>query len=574
MMSHHTPQSRRVLTKLGKDPDRLLVVIDPRHSETARIADIHLPIRPGTDALLYRSMISIIINEGWHNQEYIDHYASGFDEIRSFFKEFDARDAIRICELDHDQFREVCRLFATHNSSFRSDLGILLTRHSTLNSYLENVLLAICGRIGVPGGNVFPAGLFGEGAYSDEKNHETWRTVATDFFAICGLFPPNAMPEEILTDNPDRLRAVMVNGANPLRSFADTTAYEEAYNRLDLLVTIDIAMTETALLSHYVLPAGSGYETWEGAMAGSFPEVFFQMRQPVLAPEGERMDSGEIFTRLVERLGIIPDIPDSLYQTATDGDRAKFAAALEAYLRNNPEVADKKPYILPKTLGITLGSGNLALLWGLCRDLSPAALENAERLGLSTGPGFGEWLFQEILKYPEGLWVGKCDTENNIDRLETEDGRIQLNVPEMVNWLGEIDPEVESEKLTQDGAWPLILKAGDHIDTNINTMMRDPAWNKGRRACTLTMHPKDSERLSLVDGQMVKVTTEAGEEIIELKMTQNARPGQVIMPHGFGLIFQGKKHGPNVNQLTKNTHRDRLAGTPLHSYVRCRVSSV
>ena len=71
---------------------------------------------------------------------------------------------------------------------------------------------------------------------------------------------------------------------------------------------------------------------------------------------------------------------------------------------------------------------------------------------------------------------------------------------------------------------------------------------------------------------MVKVTTEGGEEVIELKVTQTARPGQVIMPHGFGLIFQGEKHGPNVNRLTKNTHRDRLAGTPLHSYVRCRVA--
>ena len=170
------------------------------------------------------------------------------------------------------------------------------------------------------------------------------------------------------------------------------------------------------------------------------------------------------------------------------------------------------------------------------------------------------------------MWVGKVDTENNIDRLETEDGRIQLNVPEMVDWLGEIDPAVESEKLELDETWPMILKAGDHIDTNINTMMRDPVWNEGRRACTLTMHPEDSEKLSLTDGQMVKVTTQAGEEIIELKVTQTARPGQVIMPHGFGLIFQGEKHGPNVNRLTKNTHRDRLAGTPLHSYVRCRVA--
>jgi anaerobic selenocysteine-containing dehydrogenase len=64
MMSHHTPRARRVLTKFGKDPDKLLVVVDPRNSEIAKIADIHLPIKPGTDALLYRTMISVILNEG------------------------------------------------------------------------------------------------------------------------------------------------------------------------------------------------------------------------------------------------------------------------------------------------------------------------------------------------------------------------------------------------------------------------------------------------------------------------------------------------------------------------------
>ena len=162
--------------------------------------------------------------------------------------------------------------------------------------------------------------------------------------------------------------------------------------------------------------------------------------------------------------------------------------------------------------------------------------------------------------------------ENNLKVLATEDGRINLNVPEMADWIQEIDPEAESMKLQEDAAFPLILRAGRHMDSNANTMMRDPAWNKGRRTCTLFMHPEDAERLTLKDGQMVKITTEAGEELIELEVTKTARPGQVIMPHGFGLIYQGEKYGANVNRLTKNTHRDRLAGTPLHSYVRCRVT--
>jgi anaerobic selenocysteine-containing dehydrogenase len=576
MMSHHTPQARRVLTKLSKDPQRLLVVVDPRRSETAKIADIHLPIRPGTDALLYRSMISIILNKGWHNKDYIEQHVSGFETISAWFRDFDARAALQVCELDYDQVCELCHAFATRKSCLRSDLGVLLNRHSTLNSYLENVLGAVCGRIGVRGGNVFPASLAGHGAHSDERDPKTWRTVATNYPAIVDLFPPNVMPEEIMIDHADRLRAVIVSAANPLRSFADTSAYEEAFKRLDLLVTIEIAMTETAALSHYVLPSRSAYESWDGSFLAfdPFPKVFFQMRQPVVEPEGEQIEAGEIFTRLADRLGLIPEISDTLYEAAASGDRIRYGNALKEYLQSNPEAGDKAPFIISKTLGKTLGSGNLASLWGLLQNLPPSSQENAARIGFTPGPDLGNKLFEAILEHPEGIWVGEADVENNLKVLATKDGRINLNVAEMRDWITEIDPEAESMELQEDADFPLILRAGRHMDMNANTMMRDPIWNKGRRACTLFMHPEDAERLTLSDGQMVKITTEAGEEIIELEVTNTARPGLVIMPHGFGLVFQGEKYGANVNRLTKNTNRDRLAGTPLHGYVRCSVEAI
>ena len=104
--------------------------------------------------------------------------------------------------------------------------------------------------------------------------------------------------------------------------------------------------------------------------------------------------------------------------------------------------------------------------------------------------------------------------------------------------------------------------------------MRNPEWNKGRRACTLAMNPSDATSLELKDGQAVRVVTEAGEEQAELKVTDEARAGQVIIPHGFGLKYQGKVYGANVNRLTKSTHRDPFAATPLHRYVPCRVEAV
>jgi anaerobic selenocysteine-containing dehydrogenase len=170
------------------------------------------------------------------------------------------------------------------------------------------VLLAICGRIGVPGGNCFPSRLFELGTHSDPDDPATWRTMATGIPAIQGMFPPNVMPEEILSDHPDRLRAVFVLGANPLRSYADTTAYEKAFKKLDLLVTTEIVMTETAALSHYVLPARSAYESWDStSFAKQYPKVFFQMRRPIIEPEGEPKESSEIFLMLAEAMGLVYD---------------------------------------------------------------------------------------------------------------------------------------------------------------------------------------------------------------------------------------------------------------------------
>ena len=574
-MSHQMPQARRTLKEISEDPHKLLVVIDPRRSEIAQRANIHLAIRPGTDALLTRAMIAIILQEGWHNTDYIAANVSGFDAIASWFTNFDARAAIKVCDLDYDEVREVSRLFATRKSSLHADLGILMSRHSTVTSYLEVILLAICGRIGVPGGNVLPGHLMPMGAHSDERDPRTWRTLATDFPAIMGTFPPNVLPEEIMARGKDRIRAVIVSAANPLRSYADTTAYEEACRHLDLLVTTDVAFTETAQLSHYVLPARSAYEKWDTTFfSWNYPEIFLQLRRPIIEPEGEPLEESEIHIGLAGRLGLIPEIPQSLYEAARE-DRMKFGQALLAYTQAEPRAMQFMPFILGKTLGAALGSPNLAALWGLLQIAPSSFRENAARAGFDAGMAMGDQMFNALLEHSEGIWIGKCDADNNLATVRTADRRINLFIPELADWVQTIDATTEETALQMDPQFPLVLMAGRHIDENANTIMRDPAWNEGRsRVCTLAMHPMDAEKLGLKDGQKVRAVTEAGEVEIDLELTDSARPGHVVIPHGFGLVYQGKAYGANVNRLTKNTHRDSLAATPLHRFVPCRVEPV
>jgi len=569
LMSHNFPQARRRLTKISKDPEKLLVVVDPRVSETARIANIHLAIRPGTDALLIKSMIAIILNEEMHDQEYIDKHTDGFNEILPWFTDFDVKAALKVCELDYDQVFQVCHEFATRQSCLIDDLGILMNRHSALVSYLLVVLLAICGRIGMPGGNY----LAGGGGGSDPNDPRMWRTLITDIPAINGMFPPNVLQEDIMNDHPDRIRAVLNFAANPLRSYADTTAYEDAFRRLELLVVAEIVMSETAALAHYVLPSKTAYESWDGTPGGGFSKAYGRMRPPVVEAEGEQKEGGEIFTLLADAMGLIPELPESLYQAAGGGNIREYRDTFMDYLTANPESGRVLQYIAAKTLGSAIGSAHLASLFTMFMQVSRARQEEAVRAGFTAGPDLGLDIYQAIIDHPEGVLVGIRDPEKNIETLATENGKIRLYNSEVDDWIRKINPVDEEEQLKVDERFPLILMAGRHMDTNANTMMRDPAWHEGRRACTLAMNPSDAEELGFTDRQMVKVITEAGEETIEVEVTKDARKGQVIIPHGFGLVYNGVKYGANVNRLTKNTHRDHV-GTPIHRYVPCRVEPV
>jgi anaerobic selenocysteine-containing dehydrogenase len=391
----------------------------------------------------------------------------------------------------------------------------------------------------------------------------------TNIPLIMGVFPPNVLPEEIDNDHPQRIRGLIVSGSNPLRSYADTKAYEKAFAKLDLLVTIEVAMSETAVLSHYVLPARSGYEKWDGTFfQWGYPDYYFDMRRPVVQPDGEQVEEATIFVDLAQRLGMIPDYPSKLRELAKD--RLGFGMALMEYIRANPKAEPWLPYILAKTLGEELGSKNLSALWGLLARFPMMHKEDVARAGYKVSPLTGEEIFRKILSTPGGVKIGVVDPENNLSLLKTPDRKIHINFPEMESWLKEVTPADEETQLVNKD-YPMVLIAGNHMEMVANTIMRDPAWNEGRRPCTLRIHPKDAEELGISDRDLALVETEAGSAKIETEVTDSSHRGQVVIPHGFGLVHCGEAHGVNVNQLAPAKHRDRLAATPLHRYIPCRV---
>ena len=607
MVSHQMPRAPLVIREFSRNPEKLLVIIDPRKSETAREANIHVALRPGTDALLTRAMIAIILENGWEDKQYLEQHCSGFEQVRGWFDDFEIRRAIEVCTIGYDQVMDLCRLMTSRSWCMHHDLGVYMSRHSTLTTYLHMLLLAVCGRFCVSGGNVIPGSVVPLGGHNDERSKETWRTVQTDFPAIMGYFPPNVLPEEILSDREDRLRAVICSSANPLRSYADTTSYEKAFRELDLLVTVEIAMSETAELSDYVLPARSAYESYDATFfTWNYPEIFFQMRHPVVEPTPDTMESGSILAAVAKKAGLLPELPDYLYKAAGK-DRTEFTMALLTWLQANPKYARLLALVVSEVRSNCTDSGNLDLLWGIFLASPNSFRENSSRAGLKVPSAFEEMinpgkifralkgvftyhsvaplailtrriahaenLYVHAVESKSGCWIGEMSSDN-MREVRTKDRKINLYIPEMEEWLKEIEPEQEERALQPDPGYPFILNAGRHKPENANTLMRNPRWNRGRRTCTLAMNPDDAEALELKDGEIVRISTETAAEEIELEITEEARKGQVLIPHGFGLKYRDEVHGINVNRLTKNTHRDRIAATPLHRYVLCQVEKI
>ncbi len=565
-------RARSRINEFAKDPDKQLIVVDPLWSETARRADKHLQIRIGTAALFLKALIAIILQEGWEDRSYIGEYCLGFDKISAWFKDFDVASSLNVCGVNVDEVKEVARIYATQPTAMRTDLGLLMDRQSTLNSYLEMILMAVCGRIGTSGGNVFSGHLMPMGPHSDERDPRTWRTMETDIPAIMGYFPPNVVPEEILSQNRDHLRAMIISGSNPLRSYADTIAYSQAFKELDLLVTIEIAMTETARLSHYVLPAKSAFEKWDATFFSlTFPEIYFQLRHPSCDSLGGPLEEGEIYLRLTKELSLMPEIPPSLYEAAL-GDRKGFALELLKFTGQDRDAARMLPFVVAETLGKPLNSAHLAAVWGLVLMYPPHAIEALTRAGYEVSPFLGDDLFQGLMDHPEGILIGKLNPDRNLESLRTPDKRIHLYIEELAGWIGEISPESEKAAL-ENASFPLVLVAGRHFPYTANSIMRDPAWNDHARVCTLLMNREDARALNIGNGEEAWLITEASRAKIPVEVSDMPAPGTVMIPHGFGMGYDGKVYGVNVNLLTRNVHRDRIAATPLHRYVPCRVEA-
>lgn len=574
--SHGFPRARPILKAIAKDPDRAMIVIDPRRTETAAMADVHLQVRPGTDAWCLAALLAVLVDEDLLDTGFVAERTVGLGDLLPHLRAVDVEEYAAIAGVDPDDVRRAARRIAVADSvSIFEDLGIQQAPQSTLNSYLEKLLYLLTGNFAKAGAmNIHTrfASLGGGGGPSGPGRERV--SPVTGSRIITGLIPCAAIPDEILTDHPDRFRAMIVESANPAHSLPDSPRMREALDALDFVVVIDVALTETARHADVVLPAASQFEKWEMTFFNlEFPHNVAHLRRPLLEPLPGTLPEPEIHRRLVRELGAYTDedlVP--LHEAAAAG-RAAFAGAFLTLMAERPDLGPHAAPILYETLGPTLGEGNeaAAAVWGLAQTCAMAFPDAVRRAGHADGDA----LFDALLT-GRGVTFTVDDYDETWARIDHPDGRIHLVVPELLEELSSL-PSEAARRAEADAAYPFVLSAGERRSSTANTIYRDPAWRKGDTQGALRIHPDDAAGLGLADGDRVRVTTRRGSAETVAELTDTLRPGHVSLPNGLGLTREDDgSPGPGAapNELTSTEDRDWLAGTPWHKHVPARVEAV
>ncbi len=346
------------------------------------------------------------------------------------------------------------------------------------------------------------------------------------------------------------------------------------------MVVIDVAMTETARHADYVLPACSQFEKWEATFfASEFPTNYFSLRAPILDPLPGTLPEAEIHSRLLRAMGALRDDDLAPLREAAAKGRTEFAIAFREVTSANPALGALAPVVLYETLGPTLGKGNeaAAILWGAAQSCAMSYPESVRRAGFEgEGPEVGNRLFDAIFASRSGVAFSVDDYAETWRRVKTSDGRIQLEIPELI---GELEA-LSGRKGGERSAVPLHpggRRAPLHHRQHGDSRSRMASQGPKRRAADESRRRPGA--LGVGNGGRVRITTRRGSAEAVVEVTDRLQPGHVTLPNGGGLSYPDEAgravtSGVAPNELTASDHRDWIAGTPFHKHVPARIEAV
>ncbi|MFF4348222.1 molybdopterin oxidoreductase family protein [Streptomyces sp. NPDC001530] len=531
-----------------------LTVIDPRRTRTAKLADRHVAIRPGTDALLLAAMTYVLFEEKLVDLGDLAPHVQDVDELADAVRDFSPEAASEACDVDADTIRALAReLAAAPTAAVYGRIGSCTVPHGTLASWLVDVLNILTGNLDRPGGALFPQ------AATDKTPRPVgpgrgfalgrWHSRVSGHPEAKGELPLSALAEEIDTATPEGspVRAVIAIAANPVLSAPNGDRLDKALGSLDFMVSVDPYLNETSRHAHVVLPPPPPSQSAHHDFAFNTLAVRNQVRynRPAVPLEPGRMAETEILARLVlAASGMHGADPSAVDAMVIDTSLGKAVTEAHSPVHGRD----------PKELAGRLTGENGA----------ERRLDMMLRLG-PYGDGFGArpdgLSLNKLLAHPHGIDLGPLRSRLP-QPLKTPSGKIELLPGPIVDDL----PRLRDALRERPAA--IVLVGRRHLRSNNSWMHNVPALTGGTNRCTLHIHPDDAARLGLADGAAVRVKGAGGEVTAPAEVTDAVRRGVVSLPHGWGHDRPGTRMshaaldpGVNVNQLLDGSLLDPLSGT-------------
>ncbi len=524
--------------KALKDRGGRAIVIDPRRTETARVAKEHVAIRPGTDAVLLAAMANVLFERGLVRLGRVADLVDGLDAIRAAVKPFTVEDASRVTGIPADTITALAvDLGEAEKATVYARVGLCQTRFGTVASWLVNVLNLITGRLDEVGGAMFAtpavdlnrlvAMIIGAGS------HDSYRSRVRGLPELNHELPIATLADEIITPGDGQVRALLVCAGNPVLSAPNGRRLDDALPTLDFMVAIDFYLNETNRHADVILPPTAPFEHdhYDVVFHALAVQNTAKFSPAAIAPTPGSKHDHEIILELARRMELGP-----------------FLAPLQKLLGS---LGGQLTPMRVIAAAIAMGP------YGLRRGRKALTLKQvrASQHGIDLGP-------LQPGRFPEALW--------------TKGKRIDAAPALFVDELDVVRTTfVDGEPVDDDR---LTLTGRRHLRSNNSWLHNSERLTKGRDRCTLAMHPDDAAARGLDDGVVVRVTSRVGQVEVALQHDDDMTLGVVSLPHGWGHDKDGTRWrvaeanaGVSVNDLTDHELLDTLSGNAGFNEVRVQV---
>jgi anaerobic selenocysteine-containing dehydrogenase len=489
-----------------------LIVIDPRRIPIADKAEMYVAIRPGTDGALALAMMNVMINEKRYDADFVEKYTYGFDKLVPHVQQYTPEWAEKITRVKADDIRVLARRFASTRgaSIFHGTCTQDQCANGSQTDRAMAILQVLTGNINVPGGWVISPRLRLQDVSLPFPGKPLGAEEYPLFYELWGRTSPYAVMNMVPESVPDKLRAFIVAGGNPLVTMPDSNALREAFRKLDLLVVYEQFMTETAEFAHYVLPASNQLEFWGLAYNYNVCHCvpYLMLRRPLIEPYYECRSIREFYTALADKLGF--------------GDKFPW--------KSDEEV--------------------------VAHELAPCSLN-----------------FETLCEKPEGAIYQEKEYAIGDRTFATPTGKIEIYSEAFAKvGFDPIPTYREPDKSPQGSRWaelgekyPLILSTGTR-DYYFNGSMLHNMKSLQLRSPfpKAELGPKTAEQYGIGHGDDVVVETDRGWVKMKASVDERTMEGVVLVPHGW------PREG-NCNLLTDCNCREPIMGYPQWKGLLCNI---